>query len=210
MKIATLAIVAILSLSHNYSMAEEVIFFDDFSPQQDGWSFSSPTPGVFAELHPQINVSSVSLTVDAPLEDSDALLTFDLLMVRTLDGRFSCPGCGDTLTMEINGSLAFRGGWGNSFTSVKAAFDENPSGASFEPIAAGVPYNFYRITVPHAVNAGENTYVWSYSGLQPFADEAWGLDNVRLVAAIPEPTTAFLAAVGLLAFTLPRRRNVCC
>ncbi len=31
----------------------------------------------------------------------------------------------------------------------------------------------------------------------------------ELVAAIPEPTTALLATLGLLAFTLPRHRNVC-
>jgi len=150
------------------------IFSDSFSPQQTGWSFQSPSVGFLGELHDQVNVTAVSLTVVAPSDDPSATLEFDLLGFRSIDGTNCCT---DTLTLTINGVVAFTGAW--TYDDTFSTFFTNPSGASFQPAVVG-GYLSHRITVPHAAVAGANTYTWSYSMLQDPLDEAWGLDNVAM------------------------------
>ena len=70
----------------------------------------------------------------------------------------------------------------------------------------GGPAWSYRFTVPHALLLGSNTYTWSYSFLQSFSDEAWGIDNVLVdSAAVPEPATLLLLGAGLGALAARKR-----
>lgn len=154
------------------------LFSDTFLPQQPGWSFASPSPGFLGELHNQVNVASVTLTVTAPNDDPNGTLEFDLLGFRSIDGTNCCT---DTLTLTINGTVAFTGAW--TYDDFYSTFFINPSGATFQPSVIGgygASSVSHRITVPHHLLQGTNTYTWSYSQLQTFEDEAWGLDNVTV------------------------------
>jgi hypothetical protein len=149
-------------------------FDDTFSPQKAGWSFQSPSADYLGQLNDNVNVASVTLTLNAP--SGPGMLEFDLLTFRTLDNASTC--CTDTLTMTVNGMNAFSYGPGGP-----DAFATNPSGAtigiaSFLPPDAGTR----EISVPITLLQGANTFTWSYSPLQSFEDEAWGLDNVRVHA----------------------------
>ena len=49
------------------------------------------------------------------------------------------------------------------------------------------------------LGAGSHNLNWSYTPLQSFRDEAWGLDNVQIDGTpVPAPATLFLSAPGLL------------
>src|SRR5437870_4802219 len=71
-----------------------IIFEDTFSPQQPGWSFSSPSAGLLGELNNNANVAGVTLTVTGAPAGAGTL-EFDLLSFRSLDDATSC--CTDTL-----------------------------------------------------------------------------------------------------------------
>lgn len=167
--------VLVLSASLAAPLHAATIFSDTFLPQQPGWSFASPSAGFLGELHNQVNVPSVTLTMTAPNDDPNGILEFDLLGFRSIDGTNCCT---DTLTLTINGAVAFTGAW--TYDDSYSVFFTNPSGATFQPSVIGASGVSHRITVPHHLLKGANTYTWSYSQLQSFEDEAWGLDNVEV------------------------------
>ena len=137
-----------------------------------------------------------SLTVSAPVGTTSAVLSFDLLTFRSLDGVLNC--CTDTFTFAVNGTTAFTGAFG-AVPSV--GFFTNPSLASFVELGAGSFGNSgtVRFTVNVALAPGANLFNWSFSPLQSLADEAWGLDNVVLSTSdVPEPRTFFLAFLSLV------------
>ena len=156
------------------STSETTIFEDNFSPQQPGWSFASPSAGFLGELNNNENVSSVTLEVSAT--GGGGTLEFDLLTIRSLDDGTTC--CTDTFTLIFNGQTAFSGAFGDRGTD---SFLSNPAGATMTPASPIAGGNTRRIFVPVTLLAGANSITWSYSPLQSFDDEAWGLDNVRLV-----------------------------
>lgn len=167
--------ILVLCVSLAASVHAATIFSDTFSPQQPGWSFASPSAGFLGELHDQVNVASVTLTMTAPNDDPNGSLEFDLLGFRSIDGTNCCT---DTLTLTVNGAVAFTGAW--TYDDQFSVFFTNPSGATFQPSVIGANGVSHRITVPHHLLKGANTYTWSYSQLQSFQDEAWGLDNVEV------------------------------
>ena len=201
-----LLLVSILLALFARPASASTIFFDSFSPQQAGWSrvgSAGPAAGYLGELNDWPGVTDVSLTVVSAIGGSGAL-EFDLIAFRSLDG-WNC--CYDILTLNINGSEAFVGafvyGWpGASY------FTSNPSGASFSPIEVFYPdgRGIYHFTVPFALLAGVNTFTWSYSISQPTWDEAFGLDNVGVIAT-PEPISLLLTGIGLTGAAWIRRRR---
>lgn len=77
--VATLFLVALSGFAN-----ADVIFYDDFSPQDAGWNITSPSPDYMGELNNNVNVASVDLT-HTFAEISGASLTFDLLAFPSLD-----------------------------------------------------------------------------------------------------------------------------
>jgi hypothetical protein len=100
----------------------------------------------------------------------------------------------------------------------------NPNGATIASngfatvgVATGLVVQLFRprsysVTVPVTLVAGANLFTWSYSPLQSFGDESWGLDNVTVTgpdraAVVPVPGTALLLATGLAGFGVAARRR---
>lgn len=200
------AYVFLIGITPLKSVGAAVIFTDDFTNQKPNWSFKSPSVGFLGELNNNVNVQSVSLNIDVPTTLT-ANLRFDLLGFRTLDG-FNC--CTDLLTFSVNGATALIGAY--SDTPANNYLISNPSGASVSQLWAGVAgfadsTSGHRFEVPNVqLNTGTNTFTWSYSYLQPFYDEAWGLDNVT-IATVPEPSTIPFLILALPFLMLYRRRK---
>jgi hypothetical protein len=192
-----LLLLSVLTLILASSAQTAVVFFDDFNPQQPGWSFISPSSGFLGELNNTVNVSSVTLSLNSAFFDPVATLDFDLLLFRSIDG-VNC--CTDTFTLTINGSTVFQGALaagGGGTTSISIN-----NGASFTKIG-----NNYHFTVVHALNSGPNSYTFGYSALQSLSDEAWGLDDVQILA-VPEPSTWLLLVIGVVGMLgMGRRRR---
>src|SRR4051794_3742137 len=94
--------VAMALLFWTLGAAASTIFFDTFSPQQSGWSITSPagaSSGYMGPFHNTYNVGSVTLTLPGVSPSPSGLVEFDLLVFDTLD-HDNC--CTDTLTMSVN------------------------------------------------------------------------------------------------------------
>ena len=185
---AALSLAVVLIPISQFPVYAGTIFSDDFSVQKPGWSFNSPSSGFLGELNNNVNVAGVTLDITIP-NTVVADLSFDLLGFRTLDG-VNC--CTDTLTFSINGITALTGAY-SRVPDINQLLT-NPSGATVTqlwlntpPSGVGNADSGHRFTIENVVlNAGNNTFDWSYSPLQSFLDEAWGLDNVQITEANSE------------------------
>ena len=186
------------------TQAASLNFVDDFAPQVGSWSVSTSYNNHDGGILGQLADGSATLTLDSPGAGS-ALLAFDLLGFRTVDG-VNC--CTDVFTLSINGTAILSGSFDMGGGGTNVVYFE-PDGTTITP-GGGVRH----IALGIDLVAGPNTLMFNYGSMQGFGDEAWGLDNVSVTAAnltapVPEPGTwAMLAAgLGLLGLGVHRRRH---
>jgi hypothetical protein len=123
-----------------------------------------------------------------------------------LDGFASLDGDNfyiDVFSLSVNGATVFSGTW------------DLGGGGADEIFQAPAGYTLVRndahsldITVPVALVGGANSVTFAYdsptiwdgsgrAGPQGLGDEGWGLGQVTVSAAVPEPASALLLLAGL-------------
>lgn len=92
-------------------------------------------------------------------------------------------------------------------------FDILPTEEDLESTSAAPMDSVYRLTGHAALSGTAVTLTFFSQGLQvrddlafPFLDEAWGIDNLRVTVAIPEPAPGALTLAGLAVLGFAGRR----
>jgi hypothetical protein len=218
-KLCLIAMLGVLvSTSHAYS------YFEDFQgtvgPE---WSHTNVTAapadanrkflGVFAN-------NTVTLTLNGLNVGDTATISFDLYLANSWDGSDGAYGP-DRFRLNVDGTDLLHATFANVIGKQQSYSAGNPLGG---PLVAArtdadeqdtLGYNFYGNTVYKfggPINGAFTTAVTSPTmvltfqayGLQGWADEGWGIDNV-CVEAVPEPATMVALAAGALALIRRRR-----
>lgn len=154
---------------------------------------------------PLVNPGSFTATLNAPVADTNASLTFVVQGFNSLDGFNSYQ---DDLTLTINGNFVGTGsfdlgGGGGSSTSFGGATVSVSSGTA---TISGLNFSLLQ---------GVNTFQFAYTapgpsngGGQGLGDEGWGIASAT-VTAVPEPETyaMLLAGLGLMGVIARRRKQ---
>jgi len=168
----------------------EVVYSARFeSGVGDEWSSEAWDDSVapFSAIHGRLSNETTSLTIPTT-PDQPYWLVYDMAVIDSMDGTewfdvdvdgerilhetfHQSPAHGTwTGPMEISGSnYGWSGYWDAMFSNVHAGFTAS----------------------------GESTLiVFSGSGQQSIDDESWGLDDVRVIAAVPGPTVDHMIPAG--------------
>lgn len=219
-------------LTIGQSASAVVVYQNDFqSGAGSEWSQTltenAPTPYWFGPrtFLGEFGNDTVSLSLTGLGAHSGVQLDFDLYLIRSWDG--SSAG-----TAYDYGNDAFKVSVGGGPVLLDKTFSNgNPAGQTFGPAALNPAFtgaaetyslgyvfvdgiqqtsqvmdSVYRLSFAFAHDTDQLTLNFSGYGLQSLADESWGLDNVR-VSAVPEPATAPLMALGLLALAWRTRKH---
>jgi hypothetical protein len=149
-----------------------------------------------------------------------ATLAFQLVGFSSLDGYDDC--CSDILHVSLNGAEVFAGSFNLGGGGVNT-ITFNPNHATAVATTNGATGDVHAssditwlggtavISLPFALQAGVNTFRFSYSGAdQGLADEGWGVSQLEAVTApVPEPQTyaLLLAGLGVGGFVMRTRRR---
>jgi hypothetical protein len=155
---------------------------------------------------PLVNPGSFTATLNAPVADTNASLTFVIQGYNSLDGHNLYQ---DDFRLTINGSLidvaSFDlggGGWSNnSFGGATVTVSSGTatiSGLNFS-LLQGVNTFKFQYTAPGPSNGANG---------QGLGDEGWGIASAT-VTAVPEPETyaMLLAGLGLMGAVARRRKQ---
>ena len=219
-------------LAHAGAAHATAIYEQDFqSPVGAEWSSTSrqdaPTPYPFGprSFLGEFGNETVSLNLSGLVPHDSVRLEFDLYLIRSWDGSSSG-------TAFDYGNDAFKVSVAGGPVLLDKTFSNgNPAGQSYGPLALNPAFtgaaetyslgyvfydgiqqtsqvmdSVYRMSFLFASNADQLTLNFTGYGLQGLADESWGLDNVR-VSAVPEPETASMMGLGLLALAWRTRRR---
>lgn len=163
--------------------------------------------GNTGQLNNNVNYSGVTYHVNNIVNAPNAMVDFDLDLYRSMDG-VNC--CTDTLTVTVSvGSNTFQGALPAPNGGGSYAVFTNTLGASVVltyfngSTDLGAIYHFSFLT-PFAT--GNNDITLSYSPLQGFGDEAWGVNGFT-TQAVPEPITLALLGLGLAGLGFSSRRK---
>lgn len=211
------------------------LYFNDFeSNSTTGWSVNSldSTPGTVA--HPSDRFlgrfarnDMATLELGGLTPHSTITLEFDFYAIRSWDGNNEDFGA-DLFLLFAEGvpqpllltsfSNTFLPGFTQTFpfTYDPSNLAQNaPQTGAFETgtlgylSATGTPEDaVYRMSFTFAHTSSTLRLNFLGWDLQDVGDEAWGLDNVRIQADVPEPSTFVLLGAGGFALTLLRRRRL--
>jgi len=168
--------------------------------------------------------NSVTLTLTGlPAHDSIDL-AFLFAAIDSLDGTGTFPS-GDFFRVSLDGSPIFRESFANALPSQIQSYLPPPGVELARHVELGFTSNFYSTDsaynlgadpvfqgIAHTASTATFTFRIEGDGIQSLDDESWAMDNLRVnvnVLAVPEPETYALltAGLGLLAWTLRRRRS---
>ena len=163
--------------------------------------------GNTGQLNNNVNYSGVVYHVNNIASASSGTVDFDLDLYRSMDG-VNC--CTDTLTVSISvGSNIFQGALpapngGGSYAVFANSLGASVTNTYFNGSTdLGAIYHFSFLT---PFSPGNNDITLSYSALQSYGDEAWGVNNFA-AQAVPEPVSLTLLCLGLAGLGFSRRRK---
>lgn len=205
-----------------------MIYFNDFEGVVGAeWSNTATdvTPIGARRFLGQFGAQSVSLTLGGLPAHTEVALELDLFTILTWDGTGEVLGHGpDIWTLSVGGAPTLL----NTTFALHPDQVQNypdPVGGATHPLATGaVEHNTLGYVYPVLEDPEDAVYHLSFTfphsdsslvlnftgtGLQPIADESWGLDNVRVSIdeqQVPEPGAVWLLAAGMLAAYRRRKR----
>ena len=152
---------------------------------------------------PVASPGSFSYNFNAPA--GAAALSFVINGYASLDGQNCCT---DIFTLNLNGTDILSGTYAMGGGGTNITFFA-PVGSVITP----VQFSFFGggktdISTSLALISGSNTLTFSYAGAaQGLGDEGWGLSNISVTSAIPEPATwtMLITGFGLVGFASRRR-----
>jgi hypothetical protein len=185
------------------------------------WSNSSTdvTPSGGRRFLGQFTNDTVRLTLDNLPAHTQAVLSFDLFILKTWDGNDNVFGP-DHWGLRVVGGNTLLDTTFSQYDSLKQAYPDWYPGGNHPAHTGAAEIN----TLGYTFRDGDSVYNLSFafphsgsslafefwgSGLQSMDDESWGLDNVS-VNAVPEPATMQLlvgAAIAGLLFRLRKTRT---
>ena len=203
------------------------IYFNNFEGAVGAeWSNTSTdvTPVGARRFLGQFGAEAVSLSLGGLPAHSEVALELDLFTILTWDGTGEVLGFGpDIWTLSVGGGPtllhttfalhpqqvqnypdAFPG---PTHPLATGATEHNTLGYVYQLLEDPEDAVYHlSFTFPHS----DSSLVLNFAGigLQPIADESWGLDNVRvsIEQQVPEPGAIWLLATGMLAAYRRRKR----
>ncbi|WP_019616331.1 hypothetical protein [Psychromonas ossibalaenae] len=138
-----------------------------------------------------------------------AVLTFDLIGYRTVDGN---NGYDDTFRLDINGNNLFIGAFNMGGGGSTHITFQDPG----VTIVSTMTHGLYRggltqFAVNHNLLSGNNSYLFDYGVMQGLGDEGWGLRNIVIrgsVNDVPGPNTIGLLILSLGLLLWSRKNKV--
>ena len=164
---------------------------------------------------------TVTLTLAGLAAHTQVTLTFDMIVMRTMDGNepftISAVGPGTLASVffeNLTGSNLLGGSnHGNGSGVFGHADAENSLGVTPDVNPGAIETALYRRSFPFAHSTSDLVITFTYSGLSSLSDESWAIDNVlvetnaQVTTEASTPATLPLAAAGLLGAAFVRRQR---
>lgn len=192
------------------AVAVSITFTDNFTAApgtiDPAWSIVTAQNDASAGVLGYMATGTATLTFNSPGQSVPlgGTLQFTVLGGNTVDGWSTADS--DFSRLRVNGTTLLNGAW-NLNGGGSDFLDINPNGATFSHSVG----NIVDVTVPFTMLSGTNTFEFRYLLNESFENERWALDNVSILAEVPEPVSISvsfaMATAGLLATRQRRRRQ---
>lgn len=221
------ALIALACVWASATAADGSIYSTDFeSPVGSEWSHTNleTTPLGGRTFLGQFDNHTVTLSLTGLSPHTLLTVSFELFIIQSWDGN-NAPGP-DVWDLTVDGgptllhttfsnhpgvpafdAQSYPDSLGGSHPAQTGAAEVGTLGYGLIGAATSGD-SVYKLSLTFAHSASDLTLIFSGSGLQGIGDEGWGIDNVTVANAVPEPSS--LAIVGCLAgvgLALYRRRR---